>query len=443
LVGALDGGSEPRPVVDAARSKMHSTLILVVTAALGYCLFFRRRVDLLTIAVGAAIAYYMPIIIGRIDFRHHESVIRPDIRSMAIVAATLLLLIVTMVIRDLFDRVGLRERSVRLGRGEVGSVLIILMALVGVAFWNTPWASLISTDKLQLMADSSSLFRALAAMAAGLLPIIVSTRRAWIPTAIAFIPAIVFLVIGFRFPLVWAACGSVLVLGAGKTRVPVLVSRRGFVLVSAGLFLFLGVMTYKHLYMSIKTGDSVKIMASIDRLLKNPDQVILISEPQSICVMVDQTITSGFKLPEGHFTDSMLSMFTPGSGWRHRNFNAQFQATFYPDRRGGMGNSPIAELWAWGGGLAVTLGVAAWSGLLLMLALISGRSQRGLSTAAVSLVGLLWAINVHRNDLRYTIILSIAVVVMWCMASLLASIWRFVSRLFVMPDCESSGADLP
>ena len=187
-------------------------------------------------------------------------------------------------------------------------------------------------------------------------------------------------------------------------------------------------MTYKHVYMAIKTTDSTKIAAAIDRVSTNPERIMLISEPQSISIMVDRTITEDFRLPSGHMTDAMLSILMPGSGWRDRNFNAQFQSRFYPDRRGGMGNSSLAEVWAWGNAPAVVLAAVAWCGLLLVLTLLFSSTRDGLARAAMMLVGLLWAVNVHRNDLRYTIVLSVAVLVLFALTTLVAALWRMVLR---------------
>jgi hypothetical protein len=407
---------------------MHSILIFIVVFVLAYCVCCRRRIDLLTVAVGATVAYYTPIIIGQIDFRHHNGVITPDDRAMGAVAGLLLLLLFTLIIRDLLGLAGLRERSTYWDRSKGVALSVVLSVLVILAFSRTPWSSLMSPDKHNLMEHSSGVFRSLAALAAGMLPILVATTRRWIPTALALLPALILLYLGFRFPLVWGVCGIVLMVGAGRLRGPVLMSRRGLMLVAAGLFLFLGVMTYKHVYMAIKTADSVKIAAAIDRLSTNPERVMLISEPQSISIMVDRTITEDFRLPSGHMTDAIVSMFTPGSGWRYRNFNARFQSRFYPDRRGGMGNSPLAEVWAWGHAPAVAIAAVAWCGLLLVLTLLFSSSRDGFARAAMTLVGLLWAVNVHRNDLRYTIVLSIAVLVLWALTTLVAALWRVASK---------------
>lgn len=93
-----------------------------------------------------------------------------------------------------------------------------------------------------------------------------------------------------------------------------------------------------------------------------------------------------------------------------------------------MGNSPLAEVWAWGHAPAVAIAAVAWCGLLLVLTLLFSSSRDGFARAAMTLVGLLWAVNVHRNDLRYTIVLSIAVLVLWALTTLVAALWRVASK---------------
>ena len=88
------------------------------------------------------------------------------------------------------------------------------------------------------------------------------------------------------------------------------------------------------------------------------------------------------------------------------------------------GIPPLAEVWAWGHAPAVVLAAVAWCGLLLVLTLLFSSTRDGLARAAMMLVGLLWAVNVHRNDLRYTIVLSVAVLVLFALTTLVAALLR-------------------
>ncbi len=404
--------------VGGSPGTLHGLLLVLVSLATAYMAFGRPRVDLLSIACATAVAYYLPIIMGVIDFRHHTGPESPAGETYFIVAAVFLVVLVATVF---YDCALVRQRSPRPFIQSSGgtAVLFALAVVLGLAaFWHTSWSDLMSTDKHRLMEQSSPTLRSLMSMAAGMLPIVaVCRRRLWL-SVLAFVPAILVLFLGFRFPVLWAACGAILILARSNLRRPVALSGRGIAILALGLATFAGVMVYKHVYMAVKSTDQQKIEASLHRLSNQPERVLAVSEPQSICTLLDQSVKTGFRLSKGHMMDAATSVVTPGSGWRHRNFNAQFQGRYYANRRGKMGNSPLAELYAWGQMPATLIGVAVWGVGMVLFTVLIQRSRSTLIAAATTLAGLVWVVNVHRNDVRYTVVLVAAVFVLaavaWC-----------------------------
>jgi hypothetical protein len=406
---------------------MQAPLISIAILTVIYTVLLRRRIDLMSIAVAACVAYYSPILYGLITF--HEQTAIPTAAASVVVAFQFVVLLGCMAVSDMLGLVCRRSPLPATTRWDAFGITIVCLGLLVAAFAQTPWESLTSPDKHRVMADSIGVFRSVGSIAAGLLPIVVARNRRLFPLLVSFGPAAFILYLGFRFPIVWGVCGVALIAASRNFPRPVLLTRQGVMLAVVGFGILFVALTYKHVYKSVKSGQLHRLEATFDRLVATPEHIIMVSEPQSISNMLDKVIKTDFLLSQDHFVDAGTSLLTPGSGWRERNFNARFQARFYSDRAGRVGNSPLAEIWAWGGAPWTVIGILLWGVVLVVLNVVNDMTRRSLAASTVTLLGIVWAVNWHRNDIRFTLILTGSAAGVWAMSVVVAAAMRFISRL--------------
>lgn len=384
---------------------------LVATVGAGYFLLRNRRFDFFSIGFAAGLVYFLPGFFGFVRSARDYSLPQPLLPETYLVFICVLASIVVGAFA--YDRLRVQpaRHAARTFSPALTTETALAIALAGLALTiATSGGDLFSHRKSEVM-EVVGRWHILFRFGATFLFVIAIWRRQAVYAAIGAALLLFDLYIGFRVGVVIALlAAATMVLNHRGERVLLYSERRNLLL---GVVLVAFFFIYKRIYMIVKLG----FWDVLVERLTDPDVLLLAlmtSEPFGTQSILNEVIRTGFDVGPSHLggVTSLLIPFSNLLGAEIQSFNDLFQEKLFGIVRGGMANNIWAQMYAIGGWAALGIAIPVFVGCLALGSWLLS-SSKGSLVALVAIAFTFVAFYIHRNDVRFILVLLRRCVMIW------------------------------
>lgn len=384
--------------------------LFVIIALLGtvYFLIKKRRIDFFTVSFFAATIYFLPAFYG---YTYYSRSL--DIKSYFVDETYMIMifiltsLILGGIVFDLFYK----ETSVKKSIPKTSKLPIIatVFAIIGIVGTVLTTGSLLFQENKVEMLENLNLFHALMTVSASI-GVVTSFNAKRLTTMIISILILLFDVyIGFRFTTALTTIG-LFILYLSKINYKQRLLFNNFRIVFLGAVSAIFFFNYKTVYRLVKMGElseATKTFFSFNNIIDS----IRNSEPFITQMILNEVVTSNFKVGLEHFKDTLIQTLIPygkktlfGDDVDIMTFSNITNAQLFNGREN-IASNYWAEYWSSGGWPILILAVLIYVIIMYVGSHLLYRLDSEFQ-AFIAVLITVWAFYVHRNTVVYQIKLS-------------------------------------